>query len=235
MRRLGVAILTMADNLLVAYILARLVVADVVLAHQVLPAFLRGALLNDADVPITDDLLEALIAFALAVVAEVILADDKQGPVISVANLRLADSVAAHDLVVLAVISFAGDLWGTVITIADDVDIYVNVDVDVGARGRSGRRAGRCGGRRSCGRIRSVISIVNLDIDRVEASSLAAEKAGGPIHTTTALVGIGRAGGVAKSVINDLRGALVNCFAAETVPVKGRLICASKSGEDQVY
>ena len=207
---LDLAVVTVADNLLVAVVGAGLEVAAVVLADELL-LLLRGADLDNALIAVADVLLAALLAVALAVVAGVGLADNKLVARVGVADLGAADLGAADNLVLVAVAE-------TVVTVADDGDVNVDEDVGVTTVGVGGRSTGGSG---SSGARGGGDDIANTDVDGQDETrrSLTAEEAGRGAGATTALVRGSRARNVALGVVDEQSSALVEVIS--TVAVLG--------------
>lgn len=230
------AVLTIAGLLLPALITsARLVAAVTVGADKVLA---HSDLLNIAAVALAGDLP---VAVTHAVVAVVALADDQLVPVIAVALLRAAASIAADNLVAGA--DGAVELRGAIVTIADDSDSSGDDDESVGqdsgdditiAVGDScsddlggefaiGSPGDNSSVLNSSGVINSSggINGIGADVDREEnrsSNALATEHASNGTITTTGLRLFARATDVAL-VVRDLGGGIgINGPTTVTVP-----------------
>lgn len=119
------AVLAIAGLLLPALITSARLVAAVIAGADKLLA--NSDLLNSAAVALAGDFL---VAVTHAVVAVVALADDQLVPVVAVALLRAAASIAADNLVAGA--DGAVELRGAIVTIADDSDSSGDDDESVG-------------------------------------------------------------------------------------------------------
>lgn len=219
------AVLAIAGLLLPALITsARLVAAVTVGADKVLA---HSDLLNIAAVALAGDLP---VAVTHAVVAVVALADDQLVPVVAVALLRAAASIAADNLVAGA--DGTVELRGAIVTIADDSDSSGDDDESVGqdsgdditiAVGDScsddlggefaiGSPGDNSSVLNSSGVINSSggINGIGADVDREEdrsSDALATEHASNGTITTTGLRLFARATDVAL-VVRDLGGGI---------------------------
>ena len=244
-RRDGVALLTLADDLLEAVItLALLVAALITVADPVLVALVAVALLVDAVVTVADNLLVALVALADGVVAVITLALDELVVVLVVvgALLGVAEVVLADDTVLDALVLVAGGLGSAPVTVADDDLLVPNGG---GTRAVGGGDGG--GGGLTDGAVRDIIgassdgtgagdglgdglgsragsrgdvAIGNADVDgqeNGERDRLATGQGEVAGKATAELVVVSRAGGAAERVGNTLGVIAVDGLTAVAV------------------